>query len=273
MVQLSTENVTDWKDHTDELKQELKLTLSAVVLPNTQTEAYPYGKSSVSSSAKVNSVSFSFGKDSPPLSPSQAEQTAVTKLLGQKTVTLVYDPNTGTGGPGTQKCAPETSHSLDQAPAPTHSASNGKPVIFCGWTLERDLKIYADGDKAPETISTLELKPTDKEIYVYAVYSYDRNNDGIPDVQQKLLTLGYDANGGSGTPSPETKVAVAGIEATFDISQTEPTRKYYTFLGWSKDENATEGEYKYNAERKAKRDITIAQDTCLYAVWQENPVC
>ena len=49
-------------------------------------------------------------------------------------------------------------------------------------------------------------------------------------------------------------------------------RKYYTFLGWSKDENATEGEYKYNAERKAKRDITIAQDTCLYAVWQENPI-
>ena len=271
-VSLSTESVTDWKSHTEELKKELTLTLSTVVLPNTEAETYPYQKASVSSNAKVNSISFTFGEESRSLAPSQAEQTAVTKLLDQKTVTLVYDPNTGTGGPGTQKCAPETSHPLDQTPAPTHAAANGKPVIFCGWTIERDQKIYADGDTAPDTRTTVDLQPNDTEVHVYAVYSYDRNNDGIPDVQQKLLTLGYDANGGSGAPGPETKAAVAGLEATFDISQKEPARKYYTFLGWSKDENATEGEYKFNAERKTKRDITITQDTCLYAVWQENPV-
>lgn len=235
----------------------------------------------VTSTAKVDNVSgvttinsYSFDH-----SFTDVESSATTKILGVKNATLTYDVNGGIGGPTPVKVevAPDDSYPLELSNVPSHDEAGieGKtyPVVFCGWTLKKDTKIYTTEDRGngPETKETLDITEGEK-ITVYAAYSYDKNKDGTPDVNQRLLTLSFDANGGSGAPDPIIVDAGKLEGISIEIPSKEPTRKYYTFLGWSKDENATEAEYKYNADRKAKRDITIAHDTCLYAVWQENPV-
>ena len=66
-----------------------------------------------------------------------------------------------------------------------------------------------------------------------------------------------------------TVYAVYGYDE--DIPEQEPTLKYHTFQGWSKDAKATEAEYKYNSSKKSQQDILVTKDTVLYAVWKENP--
>ena len=73
-------------------------------------------------------------------------------------------------------------------------------------------------------------------------------------------TITYNANGGSGAPSSQTKTY--GTNLT--LSSTEPTRTGYTFLGWSTSSTATSATYKAGGSY-----TTNASDT-LYAVWSEN---
>ena len=272
-VELATDDAGTWKDHTEELEQMLVMTFKAVVPsgPTAHSDQYYPQKDKVSSSAKVDEISVILGQETRSFNPTEVRSSKDTKLLGPRRATLIYDPVEGTGGPGTQSLPAEADHALETSNVPAHKNVNGIPVLFYGWTLETDNIIYSDGASKPETVSRITLEENET-VRVYAVYSYDRNNDGIPDVDQKLLTLGFDANGGTGAPDQMIKAAFAGIGASFDIPEKEPTRKYYTFLGWSEDENASEGKYKHDAPRKIDQDITITKDTCLYAIWKENPI-
>ena len=78
------------------------------------------------------------------------------------------------------------------------------------------------------------------------------------------ITLKYDANGGTNAPASETKQVEKGQSATFTVSNQKPTRENYTFKGWSTDENAATAEYI------GGNNITISQDTTLYAVWADH---
>ena len=78
------------------------------------------------------------------------------------------------------------------------------------------------------------------------------------------ITLKYDANGGTNAPASETKQVEIGQNATFKVSTQEPTRKNYTFKGWSTNKNAT------TAEFIGGNSITISQNTTLYAVWANH---
>lgn len=69
-------------------------------------------------------------------------------------------------------------------------------------------------------------------------------------------TLTYNTNGGSNAPSAQKG------STTYTISSTIPTRSDYTFLGWSKNRNATLATYA------AGESITLTADTTLYAVWK-----
>lgn len=70
----------------------------------------------------------------------------------------------------------------------------------------------------------------------------------------------FNANGGSGAPASVTTVATKhGISST-DV----PTRKGYSFQGWSTSKNATTVEYN------AGQSIRLDKDITLYAVWKEN---
>ncbi|MBQ0109197.1 MAG: InlB B-repeat-containing protein, partial [Clostridiales bacterium] len=73
-------------------------------------------------------------------------------------------------------------------------------------------------------------------------------------------TVSYNANGGSGAPSSQTKTH--GV--TLTLSSTKPTRDGYTFLGWSTSSTATSATYS------AGGSSTANANTTLYAVWKKN---
>ena len=76
------------------------------------------------------------------------------------------------------------------------------------------------------------------------------------DIEKVVYTLTFNSNSGNDAPQPQEF-----IEG--DLLTTEmPDRFQYTFLGWSKDKNATEAQYIPGA-------IIPAGDATVYAVWQE----
>lgn len=72
-------------------------------------------------------------------------------------------------------------------------------------------------------------------------------------------TVSYNANGGSGAPSAQTKTH--GTNLT--LSSTVPTRSGYKFLGWSTSSSATSASYGAGATYTGNGNVT------LYAVWQQ----
>ena len=73
-------------------------------------------------------------------------------------------------------------------------------------------------------------------------------------------TIKYNANGGSGAPSSQTKWK----DQTLKLSTTKPTRTGYSFLGWSTSSSATSATYAAGANYTANAAAT------LYAVWKAN---
>lgn len=72
--------------------------------------------------------------------------------------------------------------------------------------------------------------------------------------------ISYNANGGSGAPSNQTKWK----DQTLTLSSTKPTRTGYTFLGWSTSSSATSATYSAGGSYTANSAAT------LYAVWKAN---
>ena len=73
-------------------------------------------------------------------------------------------------------------------------------------------------------------------------------------------SVSYNANGGSGAPSSQTKY----FNESLTLSSTKPTRSGYTFLGWSTSSTATSASYS------ASSSFTTNANTTLYAVWKEE---
>lgn len=68
----------------------------------------------------------------------------------------------------------------------------------------------------------------------------------------------YDANGGTGAPAKQTKTHGTALT----LSNTKPTRKNYTFLGWGVSPSATTVSYAAGAKYESNSAIT------LYAIWE-----
>lgn len=73
-------------------------------------------------------------------------------------------------------------------------------------------------------------------------------------------TISYNANGGSGAPSAQTKTHGKNLT----LSSTKPTRPGHTFKGWSTSSTATSATYNAGSTFTANTSVT------LYAVWQIN---
>ena len=67
----------------------------------------------------------------------------------------------------------------------------------------------------------------------------------------------YDANGGTGAPSAQTKYYKSALK----LSSVIPTRPGHTFLGWSTSKTATSASYKAGSSYTKDKAVT------LYAVW------
>lgn len=68
----------------------------------------------------------------------------------------------------------------------------------------------------------------------------------------------YNANGGSGVPSNQTKIQ----DTDLTISSAKPTKAHYIFKGWSKNKSASEVSYASGGTYDKNAAIT------LYAVWE-----
>lgn len=73
-------------------------------------------------------------------------------------------------------------------------------------------------------------------------------------------TVTYDANGGSGAPSQQKKI----YGVTLILSDKEPVREGYTFLGWSVKSVAEYAGYCAGANYTGDKSVY------LYAVWKKN---
>lgn len=75
-----------------------------------------------------------------------------------------------------------------------------------------------------------------------------------------MYTITYNANGGTGVPSEQTKTHDIDITLT----TSKPTRTGYAFLGWHTSSSATSAAYSAGATYAENESVT------LYAVWKAN---
>lgn len=91
------------------------------------------------------------------------------------------------------------------------------------------------------------------------VYGGTKTASGSISVAKKTsYTVSFNANGGSGAPSAQTK----WYGTTLALSSTKPTRSGYTFLGWATTSSATSAKYAAGGSYTANASAT------LYAVWR-----
>ena len=229
--------------------------------PTTQAgTTYYYVK--VTSTRTVDGVSHSVSVNSAP----------VTIGVGTVMYTLTYDPNGGSGGPGARSYATGTPVTLDQATKPTHDKDKGYEVLFVGWSADKDDTIYSfDSPTQPSLIYTVDM---DAAKTVYAVWSYDTNTNGVPDINetQGIRTLTYVANGNTGTLPQEVK-ALAGTLITLDngsgLSHDSDITGDIVFAGWSAS-SADSGKILKAGDSSVtliKQQTMPNNDTSVYAVW------
>lgn len=85
-------------------------------------------------------------------------------------------------------------------------------------------------------------------------------NVSLTDISPVTYTVSYNANGGSGAPSSQTKYY--GTNLT--LSSTKPTRSGYTFMGWGTSASDTSADYSAGGSYTTNAAIT------LYAVWKKT---
>ena len=192
---------------------------------------------------------------------------------------LTYDPNGGSGGPGTELLDTQTGYPLKQSPAPTHDQQDGVDVLFIGWTADTTgNKIYTASDTAPTTVANVDING---DTTVYAAWGVDTNGDGVPDVNETgKYTLTYAENElesgtlqgvlptDSGTYVKGNTVALAdgsGLSLTGTTTSDKGTAR---FVGWSKtqiDRILSQGD---TMPAGVVEQVTFTNsDITVYAVW------
>lgn len=148
-----------------------------------------------------------------------------------KTYTITYNANGGSGAPGKQT----------KTYGKTLKLSTTKPTrtgyTFQGWgTSASGSVVYAAGANYTANASDT----------LYAIW------------KANTYTVKYDANGGTGAPSNQTKT----YGVTLKLSTAKPTRTNYNFLGWGTSAASTTVAYAPGANYTGNAAIT------LYAIWE-----
>ena len=151
---------------------------------------------------------------------------------------ISYDANGGSGAPSSQIKYNDVPLTL----------SYGKPsrsgYTFKGWGLSSS---STSATYQPGSTYNYNASRT-----LYAVWE----KDAPP--APTTYTVSYNANGGSGAPSSQTKTK----DIALTLSSTRPTKSGYTFKGWSESSYATSASYQPGGQ------YTANASTVLYAVWE-----
>lgn len=135
-----------------------------------------------------------------------------------------------------------------------HTVSSGE-----GWSTSNQTKLidrtysYNLGKSA----TTYKVYTSFKSIDKVGSRMYANTTYTVPALDS--YTVAYDANGGSGAPSSQTK----WYGESLTLSSTKPTRTGYSFQGWSTSSDTTV-EYDSGASYTENAAVT------LYAVWKAN---
>lgn len=146
--------------------------------------------------------------------------------------TITYNANGGSGAPGSQTKWKDQTLTLSST-KPTRTG-----YTFLGWSTSSSATsatYSAGGSYTANSAATLYA--------VWKVITY---------------TVKFNANGGSGAPSNQTKT----YGKTLTLSSTKPTRTNYNFKGWGTSASATSVSYAAGGSYTANAAIT------LYAVWE-----
>ena len=158
-------------------------------------------------------------------------------IWSAKTYTISYNANGGSGAPGSQT----KTHGIKMLLSKVEPTRSG--YTFLGWSTS-------------SSATSASYQPGE--------WYYANANRTFYAVWQKnaptSYTVSYDANGGSGAPSSQTKTK----DVTLTLSSTKPTRSGYTFLGWATSSSATSASYQPGGSYTANASVT------LYAVWSCN---
>ena len=209
--------------------------------PSSQTKWY--GKDLTISSTKPTRTGYSFQGWATSASGSVAyaagakytANAAVTlyAIWKANTYTVKYDANGGSGAPSSQTKTYGTALKLSST-KPTRTGYS-----FQGWATSASGSVaYAAG--ASYT--------SNSAVTLYAVWKIN------------TYAVTYNANGGSGVPSSQTKT----YGKTLTLSSTKPTRTGYAFVSWNTKSDGSGTSYASGASYTANAAIT------LYAIWKIN---
>ena len=166
-----------------------------------------------------------------------ANQDFTLYAIWEKTITLSYNANSGSGAPSVQSATVYNATTSN-----TFTVSSTKPTRtgynFLGWSTSSSATSasYVAGDK-------ITLSSSDTLYAVWKLITY---------------TVTYDANEGTNPPSAQTKTYGTDLV----LSSTSPSRFGYNFLGWATSADATVAEYSAGGVYKTNANLS------LYAVWE-----
>ena len=104
---------------------------------------------------------------------------------------------------------------------PTRDQVGGKDVAFVGWSETQHSDIYGLDDSYDDSILAATVDVSSENKTVYAVWGYDTNGDGKPDVQDESYGITASVDGGNGSITPPTRHVIAGTDAEFTIQPEE----------------------------------------------------
>lgn len=154
-----------------------------------------------------------------------------------QTYTISYNANGGNGAPSSQTKVHGVALTLSSTIPYRFNYE------FLGWSTSSSAttSTYTAGGSYTGNVS----------VTLFAVWKY----------KPAIYTVSYDANGGTGAPGRQTKT----YGVTLTLTTLIPTRRNYSFVGWSKDRNATSASYAVGGSYTDNADVT------LYAVWRYDP--
>ena len=186
--------------------------------------------------------------------------------ITEEKYTLQYDANGGTGVPNDRAgLLLNQLVTLDEGATMRHDDVDGKAVVFVGWSTNRENKIFGKNDAAPEIVSEVTIKANEFLINtVYAVWGYDENNDGKPDVTEGQYLVSYAWTGApEGVSLPAGKRYLADTDVPVDSTYTKDTvvkgvqdgvKGFYTFSGWSTQDVTITADNQFKIPEK---DVTL----------------
>lgn len=122
----------------------------------------------------------------------------------------------------TEKVPAQPSYKLNTTDfKPTHADHDNKKVAFVGWSLDKKDTIYGLDNGYDPSILTAKVDVSKTDATVYAVWGYDTDGDGTPDVQDESYGITASVDGGNGSITPPTRHVIAGTDAEFTIQPEE----------------------------------------------------